>query len=142
MHPRDEKQALLPTRAAVLPNPLGVAPGFHLCHPKGGELFFLPGVPLEMHAMLVDSVVPRLLALDPRRPAQAVQHLTVFGLAEPRVERRLGRPPCRRINCLPWTSPGRVARPGGMPSLIDRGEVRRAGHWKKTWSPQQAGLTG
>lgn len=89
MHPRDEKQALLPARAAVLVNPLGVAPGFHLRHPKGAELFFLPGVPLEMHAMLTDSVVPQLLAQCPVRPAMAVQRLAVFGLPEPEVENRL-----------------------------------------------------
>jgi nicotinamide-nucleotide amidase len=89
MHPRDEKQALLAARAAVLANPCGVAPGFHLRHPKGAELFFLPGVPVEMQAMLAASVLPRLLALAPQRPEQAWQRLTVFGLTEPEVEQRL-----------------------------------------------------
>ncbi len=89
MHPRDEKQALLPARAAVLPNPLGVAPGFQLRHPKGAELFFLPGVPFEMRAMLADSVLPKLLAMAAQRPEQARQRLTVFGLSEPEVEQRL-----------------------------------------------------
>jgi nicotinamide-nucleotide amidase len=89
MHPRDEKQALLPSRAQVLPNPLGVAPGFQLRHPQGAELFFLPGVPFEMRAMLAESVLPRLLAMAPQRPEQARQRLTVFGLSEPEVEQRL-----------------------------------------------------
>jgi len=89
MHPRDEKQALLPARAAVLANPRGVAPGFQLRHPKGADLFFLPGVPDEMLAMLAESVLPVLLAKDPTRPPTAGQRLTLFGLAEPEVETRL-----------------------------------------------------
>ena len=89
MHPRDEKQALLPARATVLANPRGVAPGFLLRHPQGAELFFLPGVPDEMQAMLSASVLPRLLALCPQRPEHASQRLTVFGLSEPEVEQRL-----------------------------------------------------
>lgn len=89
MHPRDEKQALLPARAAILANPRGVAPGFHLRHPKGADLFFLPGVPEEMRVMLADSVMPRLLARAGELPVAATQRLTVFGLTEPEVEQRL-----------------------------------------------------
>ena len=89
MHPRDEKQALIPARAAVIPNPRGVAPGFQLRHPQGAELFFLPGVPDEMRAMLAASVLPSLLAQAPSRPDQAEQRLSVFGLPEPEVEQRL-----------------------------------------------------
>lgn len=89
MHPRDEKQALLPSRAAVLANPRGVAPGFVLRHPQGADLYFLPGVPDEMRTMLVDSVVPHLLARSPQLPERAQQRLTVFGLPEPEVEARL-----------------------------------------------------
>lgn len=91
MHPRDEKQALLPSRAAVLANPRGVAPGFQLRHPQGAELFFLPGVPDEMQAMLAASIVPWLLARSAQRPEQAQQRLTIFGLPEPEVETRLER---------------------------------------------------
>lgn len=92
MHPRDEKQALLPSRAAVLANPVGIAPGFHLRHPhKGADLFFLPGVPAEMQAMLQDSVLPQLLARAGQRPERAQLRLTVFGLPETGVEERLER---------------------------------------------------
>lgn len=89
MHPRDEKQALLPARATVLPNPCGVAPGFHLLHARGADLFFLPGVPAEMTAMLAASVLPRLLARAAHLPERAQQRLTVFGLPETDVEARL-----------------------------------------------------
>lgn len=91
MHPRDEKQALLPVRAAVICNPKGTAPGFHLRHPGGCELFFLPGVPDEMRTMLTASVLPLLLAKGPVRTETASQRLTVFGLPEPEVEARLER---------------------------------------------------
>ena len=46
MHPRNEKQALLPGRSAVIANANGTAPGFHLPS-KQSELYFLPGVPRE-----------------------------------------------------------------------------------------------
>src|SRR5512133_3718441 len=41
-HPRNEKQALLPQRALVIPNPTGTAPGFCVSQ-DGKEAFFLPG---------------------------------------------------------------------------------------------------
>ena len=91
MHPRDEKQALLPVRAAVIANPRGTAPGFQVRHPGGCELFFLPGVPDEMRLMLTASVLPLLLAKKPASPETALQRLTVFGLPEPEVEARLER---------------------------------------------------
>jgi len=134
MHPRDEKQALLPSRAAVLANPRGVAPGFLLRHPKGAELFFLPGVPDEMQAMLAASVLPRLLQLAPVRPVTAAQRLTVFGLSEPEVENRLEHAVLPEGVSLAYTvdfpqvrvrlaASGRAAQ-----ELVDRAEVaaRRA----------------
>ena len=134
MHPRDEKQALLPARAAVLPNPQGVAPGFHLHHPQGAELYFLPGVPLEMRAMLAASVVPRLLAQAPQRPALAMQRLTVFGLPEPEVESRLEQAALPEGVTIAYTVDFplvkvRLAAAGGDAQLrVDRAELaaRRA----------------
>lgn len=134
MHPRDEKQALLPARATVLPNPRGVAPGFCLRHPKGAELFFLPGVPDEMCAMLGASVVPRLLARSPQPAERAQQRLTVFGLPEPEVEDRLekaGLPAGVELAYtvdFPLVQVRLTAAGGDGRSLVDRAEVaaRRA----------------
>jgi len=89
MHPANEKQAMLPARSHVIPNPNGTAPGFSLQSDKA-ELFFLPGVPGEMQAMLEESVLPRLLECFPDRPDLCRRSLTVFGLPEPEVEGRLG----------------------------------------------------
>jgi len=93
MHPRDEKQALLPQRAVLLPNPKGSAPGF-LLHHNGRDLFFLPGVPAEMTAMLEQSVLPHLLLRSGEHPPGRERILKIFGLTEPKVEERLaGRLP-------------------------------------------------
>lgn len=90
MHPRNEKQALLPGRATVIPNITGTAPGFHM---RIGEtdLFFLPGVPSEMRVMLDDSVVPALLERFTEAPLRLQSLLTVFGLPEADVENRIRR---------------------------------------------------
>lgn len=84
MNPRNEKQALLPQKAVILPNRLGTAPGFTLRHGPA-ELFFLPGVPKEMVAMLEEEVLPRLQARSGGL-LQQERILKIFGLSEPRVE--------------------------------------------------------
>ncbi len=86
MHPRNEKQALLPQKSTIIPNPVGSAPGFFLQH-DGLTLFFLPGVPEEMAAMLEASVLPHLRELSGGEyfPRQERVFKT-FGLPEPRVE--------------------------------------------------------
>jgi nicotinamide-nucleotide amidase len=90
MHPSNEKQALLPQKAAVLPNPSGTAPGFHL-HQGGKDLFFLPGVPAEMTVLLEASVLPHLLKREGETPPAQERVLKVFGLSEPKIEELLGR---------------------------------------------------
>ncbi|MBI3357613.1 MAG: competence/damage-inducible protein A [Nitrospirae bacterium] len=55
------RQALIPSGAAVLPNPVGSAPGFSLLW-KGATLISLPGVPREMEAIMQTTVTPLLAA--------------------------------------------------------------------------------
>jgi len=90
MHPRNEKQALLPSRSTVIANQNGTAPGFHLQSDQA-DLYFLPGVPPEMLAMLDEYVLPSLLDRFPNPPLQCQQVITVFGLSEPDVEARINR---------------------------------------------------
>lgn len=129
MHPRDEKQALLPVRAAVIRNPRGTAPGFHLRHPGGCDLFFLPGVPDEMLTMLAANVLPLLLAKGPVRAETASQRLTVFGLPEPEVEARLERaalPPGVELAFtveFPLVRVKLSACAPGAQALVDRAEL-------------------
>jgi nicotinamide-nucleotide amidase len=88
MHPRNEKQALLPGKSKIITNLNGTAPGFHL-QSNQADLYFLPGVPREMLAMLEEYVVPSLLNRFPNPPLQCQRIITVFGLAEPDVETRI-----------------------------------------------------
>jgi nicotinamide-nucleotide amidase len=89
MHPANEKQAMLPSRCSIIPNHNGTAPGFKLDHEEA-DLFFLPGVPQEMLAMLNDFVIPALLGNVLELPQMCRRNITVFGLPEPEVESRLG----------------------------------------------------
>ena len=88
MDPRNERQALLPQNAQVLPNPIGSAPGF-LLHHNGREFFFLPGVPDEVEVMLHASVLPHLQERTGGIPPGREVIYTIFGLPEPKVEETL-----------------------------------------------------
>jgi competence/damage-inducible protein CinA-like protein len=83
--PANDKQALIPAGADLIPNPGGTACGFHLGL-SGCRCFFLPGVPGEMRGMLAASVLPWLLKHHP----PAAHHLTrvfrVFGPSEAELE--------------------------------------------------------
>jgi nicotinamide-nucleotide amidase len=85
MHPRNDKQALLPQKVTVLPNTRGTAPGFIL-RQNGRDIFFLPGVPAEMTAMLENSVLPHLRERGGGAFPKGERILKVFGLSEPETE--------------------------------------------------------
>lgn len=85
MPPNNRKQAMLPTIAEILDNPIGTACGFALDIGKA-RFFFTPGVPRELRRMLEEQVIPRLLA---RSGLQTVIHLKRFhsyGLGESHVD--------------------------------------------------------
>ncbi len=86
MEPQNERQALLPQQAVILPNPLGIAPGFRLEH-QDCELFFLPGVPAEMRAMFEKSVLPALRKKVPQNAPLRQRTLKFFGIPEPKIDR-------------------------------------------------------
>ncbi len=88
MPPANEKQAMLPGRSTVIANRNGTAPGFHLQHHET-DLYFLPGVPGEMLAMLDEHIVPSLLRRFPDPPLLCQQTITVLGLPEPEIESRI-----------------------------------------------------
>lgn len=92
MHPRNEKQALLPQKTVILPNRLGTAPGFHLRHEQC-DMFFLPGVPREMVDMLQEQVLPRLHERSGGQAPRQERILKVFGLSEPKVEEHFSQAP-------------------------------------------------
>ncbi len=87
------RQAMVPSGAEVLPNPIGSAPGFALSW-KGAILIALPGVPCEMDAMMHQSVIPfvtaRLKRSAPIMPAPIVRRVFhTWGLSEADVDAKL-----------------------------------------------------
>ena len=87
------RQALIPSGAVVLPNPVGSAPGFALLW-RNIIVVALPGVPREMESMMEQSVIPFLTerfaqsATQPSHPIRrSVFH--TWGLAEADVDTRL-----------------------------------------------------
>ena len=63
----NRSQAEVPRGATVLPNPRGTAPGLWLEDPAADRLvIMLPGVPSEMRGLLVEEVLPRLMARQQR----------------------------------------------------------------------------
>ena len=90
MSPSNEKQALLPAGAEVLPNPVGTAPGCML-EVERSVFFCLPGVPRELVRMLDQEVLPRL-AMRLRPAGAGVMRATLlrtFGMGESTLEDEL-----------------------------------------------------
>jgi nicotinamide-nucleotide amidase len=78
------KQAMFPTGAVVIPNPLGTAPGYRLEVGTPGDrrhVVVLPGVPREMKPMLTETVLPWVAGLA---GGARVGHRTfqTFGISE------------------------------------------------------------
>src|SRR5215217_4710018 len=87
------RQALIPSGATVVPNPVGSAPGFLLSW-KGAIVIALPGVPSEMEAMIQESVIPLLDARlteagEARREPITRLLFHTWGLAEADVDAKL-----------------------------------------------------
>ena len=87
------RQALIPSGATVLKNPVGSAPGFCLTWKKA-LIICLPGVPREMEEMMQQEVVPLLRATrelsgQPSRLPIIRQVFHTFGLAEADVDAKL-----------------------------------------------------
>ena len=86
--PLSDKQAMIPTKSALIPNPNGTACGFHLMH-NGCFMFFMPGVPAEMVVMLRDTVIPFLLERVPHKRVIRTVSLNLFGPCEAEVDELL-----------------------------------------------------
>jgi nicotinamide-nucleotide amidase len=86
MNASNAKQADFPEGSAILPNPIGTAPGFGM---RIGDcaLYFMPGVPREMKRMFEEQVVPRIRGLAPNNLFQL--RLRTFGLPESAVGEKL-----------------------------------------------------
>lgn len=83
----NRQQALVPSKAKVLKNEFGTAPGMWL--EKNGKVFVsLPGVPYEMKALIKNEVLPALRAKF-KFPYIKHKTLLTYGLGESAIAERI-----------------------------------------------------
>jgi len=129
MPPRNERQALLPTGARMIPNPEGTAPGVLLEVPRTDRppcrLFALPGVPAEMREMWHGTVAGELRQAGAGRRAVRYRQLNCFGAGESQIEAMLpdlvrrGRSPRVGINASRATIILRITAEGATDEECD-----------------------
>jgi nicotinamide-nucleotide amidase len=88
MPANNRKQAMLPSTAEVLDNPIGTACGFALDIGQA-RFFFTPGVPRELHRMLDEQILPRLLAMSGQQTASFLKRFHSYGIGESRADQLL-----------------------------------------------------
>ncbi|MCF8053930.1 MAG: CinA family nicotinamide mononucleotide deamidase-related protein [Deltaproteobacteria bacterium] len=80
------KQAVFPTGAIPLENPVGSAWGYMLAE-NGTQIFVIPGPPSEAEAMLQSAVLPWLeKKFGMSKMFREVLHVGVFGISEARLD--------------------------------------------------------
>jgi len=89
MSDTNQRQALFPRGATVIPNRHGTAPGFRL-EAGGRAVVVLPGPPRELQGMWKDEVLPWLAASGRARPPLPVRSFYLFGLSESLFAERAG----------------------------------------------------
>ena len=83
------RQAMFPSEAEALPNPLGTAPGMYL-EKDGKIIVLLPGPPREMEPMFRNEVEPRLRRrVGQQKKVVLSRVIKVLGPGESRVEEML-----------------------------------------------------
>jgi len=82
--PSNLEQAMVPSKAVVLQNPIGTAPGMWL--EKDNTVFVsMPGVPIEMRKLITDHVLPRIkIQFD--RPFIYHKTLLTYGKGESEIQ--------------------------------------------------------
>jgi nicotinamide-nucleotide amidase len=89
MTENNKRQAILPSRAHVLPNPHGTAPGFVALRPDGKFVACMPGVPREMRPMLAEELMPWLVQRFGLDSAIYTRALHTVGIGESELDRRV-----------------------------------------------------
>ncbi|MCG2459524.1 competence/damage-inducible protein A [Flavobacteriaceae bacterium F89] len=83
----NRKQALVPSKAIVLKNEFGTAPGMWL--EKGDKIFVsLPGVPFEMKGLMLNEVIPKLLR-DFKREYILHKTFITYGVGESTIAEKI-----------------------------------------------------
>jgi nicotinamide-nucleotide amidase len=81
----NRKQAMLPAGAERLDNPIGTACGFALDIGRA-RFYFTPGVPRELHRMLEEQIIPRLLARSGQPGVSLLKRFHSYGIGESRAD--------------------------------------------------------
>jgi nicotinamide-nucleotide amidase len=89
MTENNRRQAILPSRAHVLPNPHGTAPGFVALRGDGKFVACMPGVPREMKPMLAEQLLPWLVERFGLNSAIYTKTLHTVGIGESELDRRV-----------------------------------------------------
>jgi nicotinamide-nucleotide amidase len=88
MAPNNRKQAMLPSTAEVLDNPIGTACGFAVDIGRA-RFFFTPGVPRELHRMLEEQIIPRLLIKSGMQATIHLKRFHSYGIGESHADNLL-----------------------------------------------------
>jgi competence/damage-inducible protein CinA-like protein len=84
--PNNLKQARFPEGAAIIPNPVGTAPGFRVKIDSKKSLTWLSGVPQEMTAMFDQTVMPWIDAQRGAGSGVFAQTFKIYGLTESKLD--------------------------------------------------------
>lgn len=100
----NRRQALVPSRADILHNAYGTAPGMWFREAKCVYIS-LPGVPFEMKHVMTDVVIPRIVA-EYQRPYIIHRTIITYGLGESALSERIAHwedalPPIIKLAYLP-----------------------------------------
>lgn len=88
MPQNNTKQAMLPSGAEFIDNPIGTACGFAV-DIGTARFFFTPGVPREMFRMMDEQVMPRLKKMRGGDIVTRVKRFHTFGIGESRADQML-----------------------------------------------------
>ena len=83
------KQAMIPSGAEIIANPVGSAPGVLVTDERGRWVATLPGVPREARAMFTESLAPRIAPVGAGTVIRSVT-LRTTGLGESAIADTLG----------------------------------------------------
>jgi competence/damage-inducible protein CinA C-terminal domain len=100
----NRQQALVPTKAKVLHNAFGTAPGLWMKKEKV-SYFFLPGVPYEMKNLILTSVLPAIIE-EYERPHIVHKTIMTYGMGESTIAEKIedwenNLPPAIKLAYLP-----------------------------------------
>lgn len=84
----NKNQALVPSKATVLPNAFGTAPGMWMTSIKGTVFVSLPGVPFEMKNLILNQVLPKIQK-EFHRPFILHKTMVTYGIGESALAERI-----------------------------------------------------